>query len=125
MRAINVATVKISVNLRHRFHPTRHYVLIELDQFPAHLEEFVVYTLLFGEVSLANKPNYRAPWTATDDNQLIELLAAGRSIPEIASHLGRSQEAVATLLEARSAHAKRKVRREVSAQRTLMSAMGR
>ena len=43
---------------------------------------------------LTDKPNYRNPWCEGDIAQLASLLRDGRSIPEIAERMGRSQEAV-------------------------------
>ena len=43
-----------------------------------------------------NRCNHTKPWLAEDIDQLAELIGAGRSIPEMADQLGRSQEAVRT-----------------------------
>ncbi len=43
-----------------------------------------------------NRCNHTKPWHADDIEQMAELIFAGRSIPEMADALGRSQEAVRT-----------------------------
>ena len=43
-----------------------------------------------------NRTNHTKPWHADDIEQMAELIFAGRSIPEMADVLGRSQEAVRT-----------------------------
>jgi predicted transcriptional regulator len=43
---------------------------------------------------LTDRANFKSPWTDELLNQLAEMLAAGRTIPEIAKEMGRSQEAV-------------------------------
>ncbi len=43
-----------------------------------------------------NRSNHTKPWHADDIDQMAELIFAGRSIPEMANILGRSQEAVRT-----------------------------
>lgn len=43
-----------------------------------------------------NRANHTKPWHADDIDQLAELIFAGRTIPEMANLLGRSQEAVRT-----------------------------
>lgn len=44
----------------------------------------------------SNRANHAKPWHADDIDQMAELIFAGRSIPEMAKILGRSQEAVRT-----------------------------
>ena len=41
-----------------------------------------------------DRPNAQAPWTDQEFERLAELIRGGKSIPEIAVTLGRSQEAV-------------------------------
>ncbi len=43
-----------------------------------------------------NRSNHAKPWHADDIEELAALIFAGRSIPEMANLLGRSQEAVRT-----------------------------
>lgn len=43
-----------------------------------------------------NRSNHTKPWQADDIQQLADLIVQGRSIPEMANSLGRSQEAVRT-----------------------------
>jgi predicted transcriptional regulator len=43
---------------------------------------------------LINKPNFKAPWTEEHYATLAEMVIAGRTIPEIAKAMGRSQESV-------------------------------
>jgi hypothetical protein len=44
-------------------------------------------------VTRLNRPNAAAPWTSDDYQLLAELLAAGKSMREVAEAMGRSQEA--------------------------------
>jgi len=43
---------------------------------------------------LTDRPNFKAPWAADQVAELTGLLAEGKTIPEIAEAMGRSQEAV-------------------------------
>lgn len=43
-----------------------------------------------------NRCNHTKPWNTEDIDQMAELILSGRSIPEMADVLGRSQEAVRT-----------------------------
>ena len=43
---------------------------------------------------IPDRPNYAARWTAEDQARVAAELKAGRTIPEIAKAMGRSQEAV-------------------------------
>lgn len=43
-----------------------------------------------------SRPNHTKPWNADDLDRLKLLIGEGRSIPELAKLLGRSQEAVRT-----------------------------
>lgn len=43
-----------------------------------------------------NRSNHTKSWSAEDIEQMTDSIAAGRSIPEMANILGRSQEAVRT-----------------------------
>ena len=43
-----------------------------------------------------NRPNHTRPWGADDIEELAALIFAGKSIPQMADALGRSQEAVRT-----------------------------
>jgi DNA-binding NarL/FixJ family response regulator len=45
-------------------------------------------------VRLMDRTNYKAPWTNEQVAELTVMLAAGRTIREIADAMGRSQEAV-------------------------------
>lgn len=41
-----------------------------------------------------NRSKHTKPWHAEDIDQMAEMIFAGRSIPEMAQALGRTQEAV-------------------------------
>ncbi len=43
-----------------------------------------------------NRANHTKPWGADDIDELAALIFAGKSIPQMAEALGRSQEAVRT-----------------------------
>jgi hypothetical protein len=43
-----------------------------------------------------NRSNHTKPWLSDDIVQMMELIDEGRTIPEMANVLGRSQEAVRT-----------------------------
>ena len=43
---------------------------------------------------LTHRPNFKTPWTDEQFKTLVDLLAAGQTIPEIAKTMGRSQEGV-------------------------------
>lgn len=45
---------------------------------------------------LKNRTNHTKAWLAEDIAQMADLIASGRSIPDMADILGRSQEAVRT-----------------------------
>ncbi len=63
----------------------------------------------------ANRPNHTKPWHADDIEQMAALIFEGRSIPEMASILGRSQEAVRTKANHLDMLPKRARRKSVSA----------
>jgi len=45
---------------------------------------------------ITDRPNYAARWTPAEFEQLVAELKAGRTVPEIAKAMGRSQEAIRT-----------------------------
>ena len=45
-------------------------------------------------VEAKDRSNHLKPWHSDDIEQLAELIFAGRTIPEMANALGRSQEAI-------------------------------
>ena len=45
-------------------------------------------------VDLSAKPNNRSRWSSDDYSKIAAMLSGGRTIPEIAKAVGRSQEAV-------------------------------
>ena len=63
-----------------------------------------------------NRSNHTKPWHADDIEQMAELIFAGRTIPEMANILGRSQEAVRAKANDLDFLPKRTRRKSVSAQ---------
>ena len=61
------------------------------------------------------RANHTKPWHADDIEQMAALIFEGRSIPEMASILGRSQEAVRTKANDLDMLPKRARRKAVSA----------
>ena len=64
---------------------------------------------------LKSRANHTKPWHADDIEQMAALIFEGRSIPEMASILGRSQEAVRTKANDLDMLPKRARRKAVSA----------
>lgn len=72
-------------------------------------------------VFVKNRSNHTKPWHADDIEQMAELIFAGRSVPEMAQLLGRTQEAVRAKANDLNFLPKRARRKTVSTARTAFS----
>lgn len=66
-----------------------------------------------------NRSNHTKPWHADDIEEMAALIFQGRSIPEMAQALGRTQEAVRTKANELNFLPKRARRKTVSSAGTL------
>lgn len=64
-----------------------------------------------------NRSNHTKPWHADDIEEMASLIFAGKSIPEMAQALGRTQEAVRTKANELNFLPKRARRKTVSTAR--------
>ena len=87
------------------------------------LADFYIFKAAQGNCTLLqkNRSNHTKAWLAEDIEQMADLIASGRSIPEMANILGRSQEAVRTRANDLNLLPKR-ARRKIVGKRAMVAA---